>query len=128
MRYLALFLTLTILGCDHVNRPNTGRNDPYLARQIHFATKELENDTAVGTSKLSRDDSGLLFITIPVRSAIDKRLYVDYRVTFFDDNHQPIGKTSWFTKTLEANTPDQITINSTSPRVADFQVDFRYAK
>jgi hypothetical protein len=53
---------------------------------------------------------------------------VDYRVTFFDDNRQVINQTTWFTKTLEARTPDQISVNSTSPKATDFQVDFRYAR
>ena|SRR5438552_7548470 len=128
MKYASIFLTLLIFGCDTVRAPIQGRNDPYDARQIHFATNELRRDTAVGRPELSRDRAGLLFVTIPIRSAIDQRLYVDYRVTFFDDNRQELSKTTWFTKTLEANTPDQITVNSTTPAAADFQVDFRYAK
>jgi hypothetical protein len=63
-----------------------------------------------------------------VRSAYDRVIYVDYRVTFFDSNGEVINKTTWFSKTLEANTPDQITVNSTSPRAVDFQVDFRYSR
>ena len=65
---------------------------------------------------------------MPIRDATDVRLYVDYRVTWFDDNRQVINQTTWFNKTLEPRTPDQISVNSTSPKAADFQVDFRYAK
>src|SRR5213078_4021088 len=103
MRFLFIPLVLAILGCDTVRAPIQGRNDPYDAKQIHFATNELRRDTAVGRPELSRDRAGLLFVTIPIRSAIDKRLYVDYRITFFDDNRQELSKTTWFTKTLEAN-------------------------
>jgi hypothetical protein len=78
---------------------------------------------------VARDDSGdILHVTVPIRSAIDKRLYVDYRVSFFDRNGQLLNQTGWLTKTLEMNTPDQITVNSMSPRAADFQVDFRWAR
>ena len=77
---------------------------------------------------MTRDDAGLLYVTVPVRSSIDQRIYLDYRVTFFNDNREELNKTTWFTKTLEANTPDQITVNSMSPKASDFQVDFRYAK
>src|SRR4051794_30584206 len=128
MRYLPIVLMLSMLGCDWVRPPVEGRMDPYMPKQIHFATDELRRDTAVGVPELSRDQAGLLYVTVPVRSAVDQRLYVDYRVTFFDQNRQPLNQTSWFTKTLEANTPDRITVNSTSPAAADFQVDFRYAK
>ena len=65
---------------------------------------------------------------IPIRSAIDKTLYIDYRVTFLDRNGQSIETLGWFTKTFEPNTPDRIAVNSTTPRAADFQVDFRYAR
>ena len=67
-------------------------------------------------------------MTIPIRSAIDKTLYVDYHVTFFDRTGTPIERFGPFTKTLDPNTPDRIQVNSTTPRAADFQVDFRYAR
>jgi hypothetical protein len=127
MRYLPLLLTLLVLGCS-VNPPVQGRADPYNAHQIQFATDELRRDTAVGDPGLSRDPAGLLYVTVPVRSAIDKTLYVDYRVTFFDENHQPLYTTTWFSKTLESNTPDRISVNSTTPQAANFQVDFRYSR
>jgi len=129
MKYLAILIPLLVLGCDNIVLPPVqGRNDPYDAKQVHFASEELRRDTAIGRPTVTRDPAGLLYVTLPVRDATDVRLYVDYRVTWFDDNRQPINQTSWFTKTLEARTPDQITVNSTSPKAADFQVDFRYAK
>jgi len=129
MRFLLISVALALLGCDNIVLPPVqGRNDPYDAKQIHFASEELRRDTAVGTPTVTRDKAGLLFVTVPIRSATDLRLYVDYRVTFFDENRQEISKTAWFSKTLEARTPDQITVNSTSPAAVDFQVDFRYSK
>src|SRR2546430_17188490 len=105
-RNVLLIVVLALLGCDSVRPPIEGRNDPYDARQIHFATDELRRDTAISRPQLSRDKAGLLFVTIPIRSAVDKRLYIDYRVTFFDDNRRELSKTSWFSQTLEANTRD----------------------
>jgi hypothetical protein len=129
MRFLLISVALALVGCDNIVLPTVqGRNDPYDAKQVHFASEELRRDTALGRPTLTRDKSGLLFVTIPIRDATDVRLYVDYRVTFFDETRQEISKTSWFTKTLESRTPDQITVNSTSPNAADFQVDFRYAR
>lgn len=122
-------IAMAQLGCNETVNPTIqGRSDPYPSQQIQFSSDELRRDTAVGQPNLARDESGNLFVTIPIRSAIDRRLYVDYRVTFFDRNGQPINQTGWFTKTLEANTPDRITVNSTTPRAAEFEVDFRYAR
>ena len=115
-------------GCG-VNAPITPRMDPYNPSQIHMDSDQLRSDTAVGTPNLHRDDNGILFVTVPIRSAIDKTLYVDYYVTFFDHNGQPIGERMGpRTITLDPNTPSNITVNSTTPRASDFQIDFRYAR
>jgi hypothetical protein len=90
---------------------------------------ELRGDTAVGTPSVHRDSSGILFVNVPIRSAIDKTLYVDCFVTWFDRNGQPIGdRMGPKTITLDPNTPGSVTFNSTTPRAADFQIDFRYAR
>ena len=93
-----------------------------------LVSERLRRDTAIGTPNVARDENGLLFVTVPIRSAINKTLYVDYRVTFLDQTGQVVSRHGFFTKTLEPNTPDQIVVNSTSPRAADFQIDFRYAR
>jgi len=116
-----------LAGC--VKPPIEGRLDPYTPSQIHFAQKELRNETAVGTPTASRDDTGnILYVSIPIRAATNKELHIDYRVTFFDKNQQMLNQTGWFTKTLSPNIPDTITVNSMGSRAADFQVDFRYAQ
>ena len=125
---LLVLLGLTLLGCDTVRPPIQGRQDPYVPAQVHFDSDTLRRDTAVGTPVVSRDQAGILFVTVPIRSAINKTLYVDYRVTFFDRSGQPVSRLGPFTKTLEPNTPDQIQVNSTSNQAADFQIDFRYAR
>jgi hypothetical protein len=123
-----LFLGILFLaGC--VKAPIEGRADPYTPAQIHFADENVRTHTAVGQPKLARDDEGnLLYVTVPIRSASNLKLYVDYRVTFFDKNGLVINQTGWQTKVLEPNTPDFVQVNSTSPRAADFQVDFKYAQ
>jgi uncharacterized protein YcfL len=129
MKYLiALFCLALLVGCG-VHPPIQGRQDPYARGQIHFSKDDLRTQTAVDAPQVARDDSGdILHVTVPIRSAINKRLYVDYRVSFFDKSGQLLNQTGWMTKTLEMNTPDQITVNSMSPRAADFQVDFRWAR
>lgn len=128
-RFALLCISLAMFtGCT-VNPPVQGRADPFDSQQIHFATDELRRDTAVGTPQVARTESGnILVVTIPIRSAINKNLYVDYRVSFFDSTGQLLNQTGWMSKTLEANTPDRVVVNSFGPRAADFQVDFRYSR
>jgi hypothetical protein len=130
MKFLPPTLALALFvvgGC--VKPPIEGRLDPYTPSQIHFASKALRDDTAVGTPNLTRDDTGnILFVTVPIRAATNKELHVDYRLTFLDKNGQVLSKTGWFTRTLAPNVPDYIEANSNGARAADFQMDFRYAQ
>jgi uncharacterized protein YcfL len=125
---LTTILALALLasaGCQSGPRPP---NNTYGPPQIYFATEELRRDTQVDQPVVNRDENNLLRVTIPIRSAINYRLYVDYRVTWFDANGQPLNEhTGWLTKTLEPNVADHVTVTSTSPRAANFQVDFRYS-
>jgi uncharacterized protein YcfL len=127
---LALVIALALAGCSNTNPtpPIYGHDDPFAARQIQFDSVELQNDTAVNKPIVSRDPAGLLHVTVPIRSNIDKDLHVDYRVTFFDASRAPIETTSMFTTVLRAYTPSSITVNSTSPAATDFQVDFGFAQ
>lgn len=127
---IVALVSLGSLGCQTgVRPPVLGRADPFDAQQIHFASEDLRRATAVGAPLASRDDAGnILYVTIPVRSATNQTLYVDYRVTFFDQTGQQLSQTGWMSKTLESNTPDRIVVNSLGPRAADFQVDFRFAR
>ena len=118
---------LLAAGCNNVVRPPIEPHaDPYAARQIHLDSYELQRDMVVGDPTRSRDDAGILHIAIPIRSVIDRQLYVQYKVLFFDRNHNEVNRIGWTDKTLTANTPDQITANSTSASADDFQVSFRY--
>ena len=128
MKRLLLLPAILLLGCT-VKPPIQGCADPFVPAQVHFDSDELRRDTAVGTPLVTRNEAGMLMVTLPIRSAIDQYLHVDYFVTFFDSNGVPIGpRMGPFTKTLDANTPGTITVNSTSTRAADFQIDFRYAR
>lgn len=122
----SLVLLTFASGC--VREPVKGRLDPYMPDQISFSSPDLRDRTAVGTPVVTRDDFGLLFVTVPIRSADKLQLHVDYRARFFDQNRQVISETGWMTKVLAPNVFDQVSANSTSPRAADFQIDFRYAR
>lgn len=121
---LAGFLTA---GCGVRPAPE-GRLDPYVPKQVYFASNDLKHATAVREPEVARDENGILYVTVPIRSETSQELYVDYRVTFFDQNRQVVSQSQWFTKTLAPKVPDQIVVNSMSSRAADFQVDFRWSK
>lgn len=128
-RTLALLIPIALLGCNTVRAPIEGRMDPYVPPQVTFANPDLAKSTAVGTPNLQRDDAGnLLHVTLPIRSAINKTLYVDYKVSFYDNGGGVVSETGWMTKTLEANTPDSISVNSTNDRASDFRLALRWAR
>src|SRR4051794_5859639 len=121
-------VSFALTGCTGVNPPKLPRSDPYTAQQIHVDSEQLRRDTAVQAPIVKRDQANLLHVTVPLRSAINKTLYVDYYVTFFDHDGQVISRMGPVTKVLQANTPDSISFNSTDARAVDFQLDLRYAR
>jgi len=127
---LAAALLAGVVGCTNaVQDPIEGRQDVYHAgdpTQVFLDSTDLRTDTAFDTPVVTRDSNGLLHVTVPIRSVIDKQLYVEYRVIFFDRDHQEVDRSPWRDKTLAANLPDRVTIVSTSPRAESFQLHFRY--
>jgi hypothetical protein len=119
-----------VVSCNNmVTDPIEGRQDVYHAgdpTQVFLDSTDLRNDTAFDTPVVTRDANGLLHVTVPIRSVINKQLYVEYRVVFFDHAGQEIDRSPWRDKTLAANIPDRININSTDPRADGFHVHFRY--
>lgn len=128
MRYAICSLILVLAGCG-VRPPIEGRADPYLPPQITLASPELANFTAIGVPIIERRNGGILYVTVPIRSASDYDLHIDYRVTFLDRIGHPIYQSGWEGgKTLVRNIPDQITFNSPTPQAADWHLDLRYAQ
>ena len=134
MKRTALLLVvpaaLAVAGCNNVVRdPIQPRQDTYRTgnpAQVFFDSTDLRNDTAADTPSVFRDPNGLLHVTVPVRSVINKQLYVEYRVIFFDRDHQEIDRSPWRDKTLPANVPETVTATSTTPKAESFQVHMRY--
>ena len=116
---------VSVTGC--VKAPIEGRQDPYQSNQINFAQEDLRRMTAVMAPVVARDQANLMHVSVPIRAATNKQLYVDYRFTFLDANGQENSRTGWMTKTLAPNVFDQIEANSLSPRAADFRMDLRWA-
>lgn len=126
---LCLSLLAVIYGCN-TQPPIDARQEAYGFRQIQLADEDLRRQTRFGEPQVTRDAAGLLFVTVPVRATINETLYVQYRATFFDENGQPLpgSPTTWRNAVLNPRVPESVSVNSTSPRAADFRIDFRYAR
>jgi uncharacterized protein YcfL len=123
---LSLLLTTAALtGCG-VPKPIEGRNDPYDRQQVMFTDEKLKKQTAVGQATVTRDPSGLLFITVPIRNTYKKKIDIQYRVTWFNETGQVINQGAWISKQLQPNVPDQIMANSTTYTADEFQVDVKW--
>ncbi len=117
-----------VAGCG-VKPTIEGREDPYGPAQVNFASERLRKDTAIGQPRLSRDPrTNILYVSVPLRSATNLQLYVEYRTKFLDQYGNVLDETGWLSKTLAPNVPDEIRINSTSPNAVDFHMDLRNGK
>ena len=90
--------------------------------------RDLARRIAVRQPVVERDPSGLLFVTVPIRSTTRHPMTIEYRSTFYDRNHTPIFQSTWFPRTLTPLTQETIQANSTSNRAEDFQIDIREAR
>ena len=129
MKLLSIIALLFLLTACGVKPPIEGRQDPYHSPQISFASADLANRTAVGIPQMDRKE-GILYVAVPIRSADNTDLHIDYRVTFLDERGNPIGSPSGWTggTTLESNIPSFIRFNSHTADAADFKLDLRYAQ
>jgi hypothetical protein len=126
---LTALALLPLAGCaPRVRGPIEPREDTSPWPQIMVADRDLARRIAVRRPTVERDPAGLLFVTVPVRSTTRHPMTIEYRSTFYDRNHTPIFKSTWFPKTLTPFTQDTIRANSTSNRAEDFQIDIRQAK
>jgi len=121
----AIWLVL-ISGC--VKAPITGRADPFLPPQVSIADADLANSTAFGPPRMERTD-GILYVSVPVRSASDYDLHVDYRYSFFNQAGMPIDETGWIGgTTITRNSYTYIKFNSANANAADWHLQLRYAQ
>jgi hypothetical protein len=78
---------------------------------------------------MERRNGGILFVTVPIRSASNLDLHVDYRVTFLNQAGSPIYQSGWTGgTTLVRNVFSEIQFNSPSADAADFRLDLRYSQ
>jgi hypothetical protein len=110
--------------------PAAARGDKYTADHVVFSGQDdLVDHVAIGNIVRTFDSSGILHVTIPARATTPDDLYVDYRLTYFDENHNPIDTpTAWQTFTLHSNIFEYIQANASTPAARDFQLDVRSAQ
>jgi hypothetical protein len=124
---LALLASCTSSTVPEPIQPRQDVYRPDDRAQIFYDSAQLHDETAAGSPTVVRDSNGLLHVTVPIRAVTEKKLYVDYRVIFFDRDHREIDRSPWHDKFLTPNLPDSVTINSTSAKAESFQVQFRYS-
>lgn len=129
LKYITLLAILSA-GC-HGNDagPTTQPAAPvsYAPQQIQFVgSGDLSQCMTFQPIMSSFDSAGLMHVTIPARLTSELGQTIEYRFTFFDDNHSPVDAPSaWMTQSLSPDVTVSIQGSSTSPRARDFQVEFR---
>lgn len=128
MRYLLLSAMFVLAAACGVKAPIEGRADPYSPRQVYFASPDLANKTAVGAIQTHRTN-GILYVEIPIRSASDYDLHIDYQFTFFTPEGSVDYQSPWETgPVLVRNSQQYLKFHSTSGNAQNFQVNLRYAE
>jgi uncharacterized protein YcfL len=125
-------LMALLAGCSDVPPYHEGRSEIYTPPQVQITGLDAENlrwSTVVDRPMTHRDESNLLFVTVPVRNTTWIALHVQYRYNFLDDQGRPLAPNiAWNRKTLEPGATERITFNSTTPQAAYFQLEIRYAR
>jgi len=129
---IAAMLSLVfVTACEpKVEPPSRGRADVTDHSRIFFSQQDkaqyLRESTAINEEVISRDQFGLLSVTIPIRSAVNKSLYLEYNYEFFDASGRSIeSPKSWQPVVLEAGSPNTIQFTSVTRDAADYRVNIR---
>ena len=125
---LSAFALLPTAGCRDTRGPIEPREDLHPWPQIMLSDRDLASKLAVRQPVVERDQAGLLYVTLPVRSRTRHEFTIEYRATYYDRNHVPIFQSTWFPKTMTPFTQDTVQTNSLSDRAVDFQIDIRPAQ
>ena len=127
-----LLIAAALVGCRSVTPPSRGRADVTDHRRVFFETAhqdQLQNSTALDAERISRDQFGLLTVTIPIRSTVRRSLYLEYNYEFFDASGKSVeGPLGWRRLSLDGGTPTTIQFTSTSEVAEDYRVSIRFQK
>ncbi|HZL35718.1 MAG TPA: DUF1425 domain-containing protein [Tepidisphaeraceae bacterium] len=121
-----IFAALMVVGCNQPRGPIEPNAVAFgNSRQIYADSYKLKEQTNIDEPpRMTKDQFGLLHIMVPVRSTIDRPFTLQYRVTFFDRDHQVASQQNWSDLAMNPNTPERIETASSGP-AEDFEVDLR---
>jgi uncharacterized protein YcfL len=129
---ILVLAVLVLVGCKTVQPPARGRADVTDHRRVFFSKQEgekLREQTAILSENLTRDQFGLITAVVPIRSAVNRTLYLEYQYEFYDETGRKAeGPFGWIPLTLEAGSPATIQFTSTSPNAADYRITIRRAR
>jgi hypothetical protein len=124
---LTLVLGLSLLAaCTQDNTPNYGRSENYPRTHLQFGSAILEGNTRVNPVQATRDQFGLLHVTLSIRSTTDLQQYVDGYITFLRGG-QFVEKLGPKSVALLPNAFDTILFDSTQP-ADDYFINLDYSK
>jgi len=124
---LTLAMGLSLLAaCTQDNAPAYGRAEKYDRTHLQFGDATLEGNTRVDPVQATRDQFGLLHVTVPIRSTCNWEQYVDGSITFLRAG-QFVEKLGPKPINLAPNAFDTILFDSTQP-ADDYFISLDYAK
>jgi len=124
---IAVLMSLMSLAGCMMNDSSMGKAENYAPQEVVFASPDLAGSIEIGKIERTFDSSGIMHLVVPLRATTDLGLTVDYRITYFDDSHNPVDvPTGWMTKSLTPGIREYIEANSANDKAKDFQVDFRW--
>ncbi len=119
-------------GCKGVEPPARGRADVTEHTKVFFSKEQgerLRESTAILGDRIDVDQFGLLTVVVPIRSAVDRTLYLEYQYELYDAGHRRVeGPIGWIPLTLEAGSPGTMQFTATNPQAVDYRATVRFAR
>ena len=126
---MAALVVAAIAGCQ---KPYTG---PYEAQYdeyqpyptVTLSQASLREAIRITEPRVERLSDGLLLVTLPLRSASDEPIHVEWRIEFLDKRGVPIEpRMNWRPLRLEPRQPESISAGSTSGDAENYNVQLRW--
>ena len=115
-------------GCTDPNAPIEARGERYGPPWLTLGSRELRGSIVVSDANVIRDrDTGVLRVSVPVRSTHDKQQYIQYRMTFLDAAGMQINDVNG-NITIPSHGNYTVAANSTSDRAESFRLFLGYPR
>ncbi len=121
-----------LAGCQGVQPPARGRADITSHDKVFFSKEQgerLRKSTAILGDRVDRDQFGMLTVVVPIRSAVNDTLYLEYQYEFLDEVGRKVeGPIGWLPIVLEAGSPATLQFTSTSLKAENYRVTIRFQR